>query len=606
LHKLILLEIVVFFIIGLWYFNRINDIEDSASRETLIGVAGSIENYFLNILAVGENTLLQEGKLIASLDRPTRQQIYEIITDFETNKFMKEIVGWSALSWLDPDSNKIYVDSSLGVLETPIEIDLSKREHLKLAQSRHNSIFIGLPIIGSVSGQPRIPFSIALEDNTGKHIGTLLGGFDVEKLNSNIVSTYKYNTIMNYTIFSKTGDIIISSSDSNFSKQTLAEISSAIASQTHNTFVGDKTIFYSKHNSVLHDKNRIIKRIGHLPFYILVSLDKPSFSQNTLDTIWRSTFDISIILLSTVLITVFVRITLLKPIIELSKNAKEILSDNPKINFKDYSSRELIVLSDILKRVVEQKFALSEANKQLEFLANKAQVASNAKSDFLRNLQHEFRTPLNHILGAAEIILSQSSTNSKNKEYIDMILLSGQELLASINQVIELSDYETGKVTLNEIEVSIDHIVDEALSETYSKLNIKKVSVQRTIPSKLPKIKVDGDKITKALVSVLDNCIKFSNKTNPEIKISAALDLDRLTISISDNGIGIKEQDLEKITDSFQSSGNVLTKYHRGLGIGLTIVKSVLELHDADLSITSKEDEGTVVKITFPKYRVLS
>jgi signal transduction histidine kinase len=592
LQKLILLEVIIFLIISLWYFNRINQIQEESSKEKLLDIANGIEQYFLTTIAVTESILLQEAKKIQSLELVTSNKIYNIISEFETTNMVKDLVGWSALSWLDFPSNKITVDSSLGVLKDPIGIDLEKRRHIRKAFSQYNTLFIGEPIIGSISGESRLPFGLGITDTKGRYLGTLIGGYALDKLRHNIITTYKYDQIINYSIFNKDGVVLVESENNSILKEEI--LSTILPSKESRSLT---PYIFSK-------DQKIVKKVSNLPFYIMVKINPESPSESYLKTIKKSAFDILVILLSSVLLTTFIRKTLLKPLIQLSKNAQQIASNSSKIDFKTYNTYELVMMSDALKQVVEQKFALSDANQKLEFLAHKAQVASNAKSDFIRNLQHELRTPLNHILGATEV-LSVLSPEEQSKEYLEMITKSGKDLLDNINKVIDLADYDAGKIKLTETKTSVDDLIEAALSQVYSKLNLKKIKVVESYDTNLPQILVDADKFIRILACILDNSITFSKQKEAIITVKAYYKNFRLYISISDNGLGIKEDDLERITESFESSGNILTKFHRGIGLGLTIVKSVLELHDADLSISSQEGLGTEIIIVLPKYRIV-
>jgi len=605
LHKLILLEIIVFLVIGVWYFNRINQIQESSTRERLVDVVHGIESYFVNTVSVSESTLLQESKKINNLVEPSDREILDIISDFETNKYINDVVGWSALSWLPNQADSITIDSSLGIIKKPIKLDMKVRPYIALAREKNDTLFIGKPIIGSVSGKWRIPFGLGIKNVEGKFVGTLLGGFAIEMFRENIESTFKSSQHIDFTIFNKEGDIIVASEENTITKEDILNISKAIKENSRSTHTLDGPYENKTNYKQIVDKDIVVKRIGDMPFYALAIVKGPTGFSNLSETIRESLLDISVILFSTLLIILFIRMTLLNPIIQLSRNAQQMTLDNPKLDFKDYDSSELVVLSDALKKVVEQKFELSEANTRLEFLANKAQVASNAKSDFIRNLQHELRTPLNHILGAGEIISSHTNTKDENNEYINMILSSGRELLNQINKIIDLADYESGKVTLHESPVSIESLLESALSEVYPKINLKKIKVNKKIESGLPKINVDVDKFTKALICIIDNSIVFANTKSPEINIEAFISKSKVNIVISDNGIGIKDTDLEKITDSFQHAGNVLTKFHRGIGLGLTIVKSVIELHESELDVSSEEGKGTKVLIVVPKFRIV-
>ncbi len=593
---------VIFLVIGIWYFNRIHQIHSQSNNEKLVDIANGIENYFLTTLAVTESILLQESKRIQSLDNLSHKNIYGVISDFEMNKLVTELIGWSSLRWYDFHENKIVIDSNIGVLAKPLEVDLEKRQYLKKSFSKYNILFIGEPINGAMSGQPKIPFGMGITDKHGRYIGTMMGGYSIEKFQNGIAATYKSDQVISFAIFNKDGVTILDSGDNNISTEEIASYSKAIRDSRNINFVEDEERV-SPFSSLIIEKE-IVKRIAQLPLYIVVKINPPLSSASYWASIKKSFYDLLVILMAFSSLVIFIRMTLLNPLTRLSRNAQKIALDNKNIDFKNYSTHELVVLTEALKKVVEQKFALSDANQKLEFLAHKAQVASNAKSDFIRNLQHEFRTPLNHILGASEVLIARSNSEAE-KEYLYMIVQSGKELLDNINKVIDLADFEAGKMKLSDSQTDIKNLVESALSTVYSRLNLKKIKVIESYDSQLPQVLVDEEKFIRALVCIFDNSITFALDKGAQIVIKGYLQHSRIILSIADNGLGIRESDLERITQSFESSGNVLTKFHRGIGLGLTIVKSVLELHDADLSISSQEGIGTEIVISLPRYRTI-
>ncbi len=602
LQKLIFLEVLIFLVIGVWYFNRIQDIQNQANKEKLIDIANGIENYFLKTLAVTESIMLKDSKKIQNLDVHNYNNVLKVISDFENNKLVTDLLGWTSLRWYDFQTNKIVIDSNVGILKDPIEINLEQRYYLKRTLTKHNVLFIGEPLSGAISGQPKIPFGMGVADKDGKYLGTMLGGYSIEKFKDGIATTYKYDQIISFAIFNKEGTIIVDSNDSNISVEEIKAYSKAIRDSRNINLVENSEV-KSPFSSLIIEKE-IVKRVAQLPLYIIVKINPPALSLSYLDSIKKSLYDLAVIMLAFASLVAFIRITLLKPLMRLSRNAQKIALDSKNIEFKNYSTHELAILSDALKKVVEQKFALSDANQKLEFLAQKAQIASNAKSDFIRNLQHEFRTPLNHILGSAEVLLSKAKS-SQDKEYLGMISKSGKELLENINKVIEVADFEAGKVKLREVQISAQALIETALSQVYSRLSLKSIKIIKAYDPKLPEILVDEEKFVRALVCIFDNSITFALDKASQIIIKVYTQHSRLIISIADNGLGIKEDDLERITQAFESSGNVLTKFHRGIGLGLTIVKSVLELHDADLSISSQEGIGTEIVISLPKFRTI-
>lgn len=232
-------------------------------------------------------------------------------------------------------------------------------------------------------------------------------------------------------------------------------------------------------------------------------------------------------------------------------------------------------------------------------------LASQAKSEFLANMSHELRTPLNAIIGFSEMITSGyfGPLNAKQKERIHDINLCGSHLLQLINDILEFSKGDAGKLELLEEKVDMGEIVNESVRIMNGKFKTKNIHIVVAIESNLPLLWGDKRKIRQILINLLSNSVKFTPE-NGTITAAVRMDSHRsIALVVTDTGIGIAEEDITKALSVF---GQVhRSKNHEGTGLGLPLCKMYTELHDGKFLLTSKLGEGTTVRVIFPHQRTL-
>ncbi len=253
-------------------------------------------------------------------------------------------------------------------------------------------------------------------------------------------------------------------------------------------------------------------------------------------------------------------------------------------------------------------FALAMAKqiRRVEESEAAAILASQAKSDFLANMSHELRTPLNAIIGFSEMINAGyfGELNDKQKERVHDINLCGSHLLQLISDILEFSKGEAGKLELNEEEVNFNEIIEECTRIISDKARRKNIDIELEAESNIPLIYADKRKIRQILLNLLSNSIKFTPEGG---KIVATARQEKrtgnITLSVSDNGIGIPENEIQKALSVF---GQVhRSQSHEGTGLGLPLCKMFTELHGGKLSLSSKLGEGTTVTLMFPAERII-
>ena len=234
-----------------------------------------------------------------------------------------------------------------------------------------------------------------------------------------------------------------------------------------------------------------------------------------------------------------------------------------------------------------------------------AVLASQAKSEFLANMSHELRTPLNAIIGFSEMMNSGyfGLLNPKQKERINDINLCGSHLLNLINDILEFSKGNAGKLELVEEKVVMREIVEETIRMMNEKIKEKHMRVIVDVSEEVPDILGDKRKIRQILLNLLSNAVKFTPEDGT-VKLSIKQDANQnVNMTVSDTGIGIAEKDIPTALSVF---GQVHRNYSlEGTGLGLPLCKMFAELHGGKLAIGSAVGEGTTVRITFPASRII-
>lgn len=258
---------------------------------------------------------------------------------------------------------------------------------------------------------------------------------------------------------------------------------------------------------------------------------------------------------------------------------------------------ELRTLNQALLGEIEQR---RQAEVELRGARDKAESANRAKSAFLSTMSHELRTPLNAIIGFSSILTQSSgSLDNRTKDYLSEINTSGVRLLELINDILEITQMDTGAPLAGDL-VFVTDIVDSAIAGMKGLAEKGGVSLKSDVAEDLPPLRGDGRRLQKALHNLLSNAVKFTPRGG-WAQVSAHTIGQRLVIEVRDNGAGMPA--IADGLDLFSQGDSSLARQHEGVGLGLTYVKRVADQHDARLEITSHVGAGTCVRMIFAAER---
>ena len=269
-------------------------------------------------------------------------------------------------------------------------------------------------------------------------------------------------------------------------------------------------------------------------------------------------------------------------------------------------ARDMLVLREDKEALIAKlRNAVEDANAARE----RAERASTAKSEFLANMSHELRTPLNAVLGFSEVIKDQMFGREAVDRYADYasnVHASGSHLLGLINDILDLSKIEAGKWQLNETQVSFADQAREVLRFIEPQAGQKSLHLTLDAPQDII-LQADERAFRQILINLLANAIKFT-PSQGSVRIALRAQADGSAhISISDTGIGIARDDLERVLESFgQGRHDIANPNERGTGLGLPIVKGLVSAHGGTMTIDSQVGMGTTVLIVFPAARIIA
>jgi signal transduction histidine kinase len=232
------------------------------------------------------------------------------------------------------------------------------------------------------------------------------------------------------------------------------------------------------------------------------------------------------------------------------------------------------------------------------------QVASRHKDEFLANMSHELRTPLNAVIGFSEVLLDRmfGDINDKQEEYLTDILSSGRHLLSLINDILDLSKIEAGRMDLEITEFDMPAAIDNALTLVHERAARRGLVLERDIDPELGAFRGDERKIKQVLLNLLSNAIKFTNEGG-HVMVRATGKGEVVEIAVADTGVGIAPEDQEVVFEEFRQVGNDLARKHEGTGLGLALARRFVELHGGNLWLDSEVGVGSTFTFALPVKR---
>jgi two-component system cell cycle sensor histidine kinase PleC len=249
--------------------------------------------------------------------------------------------------------------------------------------------------------------------------------------------------------------------------------------------------------------------------------------------------------------------------------------------------------------------ALERSKQDSDLARVRAEAASRSKSEFLANMSHELRTPLNAIIGFSEMIHSGGFAH-KSEEYSKLIRDSGQHLLTLINDILDLAKIEAGRMNLHETDLEPGEIVSDCIKLMAGRAQSGSITLNSDVPAACPHLRADERALKQILLNLISNAVKFTPPGgNVTVGVYPQAD-GSLAIAVSDDGMGIAECDQARVFENFGQGRHDVVTSDKGTGLGLPIVKGLIEAHGGSVTLESAVGKGTQVTLHFPASRVLA
>ncbi|HLD70165.1 MAG TPA: HAMP domain-containing sensor histidine kinase, partial [Candidatus Omnitrophota bacterium] len=249
----------------------------------------------------------------------------------------------------------------------------------------------------------------------------------------------------------------------------------------------------------------------------------------------------------------------------------------------------------------ELESKIQDRTKQLAIALEEVKKVSKMKSDFISAVSHELRTPLTSIKGYASILIAGKigEIPQQVKERLEKINKHSDNLVKMINDLLDISRIESGKVEMKFAKYNILSIVENVLDILTPQIKEKGIQLKTQIEPTAPEVTVDLSQFERVFINLLGNAIKFT-PPNGTITIGAKKDQNTILFSVSDSGIGIKEEDIPKLFNEFYRVENEINQSVKGTGLGLALAKNIVEAHGGKIWVNSKQNEGTTFYFTLP------
>jgi signal transduction histidine kinase/CheY-like chemotaxis protein/HAMP domain-containing protein len=276
---------------------------------------------------------------------------------------------------------------------------------------------------------------------------------------------------------------------------------------------------------------------------------------------------------------------------------ENLVNELKKLN-DDYQKQNLQIKQQN-ETLIALHCELKEKAAELENQKVIAEESTKLKSQFLASMSHELRTPMNSILGLTELILEETALKGKDRERLDVVLKSGKRLMNLINDILDLSKIEAGKMELHEEEALLEEIISEVENTITPLIKNKEIKfrVLRNVNTKIY-ISTDKDKVTQLLINLAGNAVKFTDRGFVELHINTIE--DKIKFDIIDSGIGIAESDQKYIFEEFRQLDGSTTRKYNGTGLGLAICKKIVEILKGTINVKSEKGKGSVFTLTIP------
>ena len=482
--------------------------------------------------------------------------IKEILKFYKTNPNMPNVFNWLYFAWIDPD---LTIRVNNFKYSNHKELNLSFKSYVNMSKIIPGKTFYHTEILDTIAQVPSLISIEGIEENN-TYLGSLMIAFDSKSL-VNRINERKKNDYTNFAIIDSKLEVILKS------KEIISKVGikdSALISNNL-TNIMKRLDFYSDHPrefsyiNMFSGLNYYVRKMKDLPFVLLINIDHTEIQGKILNKVLLKFAEITI-----------------------------------------YTCLFLAMVISVYRR---ETWLRERAEKSSQI----ATKAMQAKTDFLAYTAHEIRSPLGFILTSSEIMQKKMFGPIPDiyEQYIDGINQNSHLILDFINDILDETYVAEGNFKIINKITDINNLISKAIDINYTRFSERKIKIVYDTNSKLPKLVCDERRIMQALNNLISNAIKYSYD-HTTITINAGVENKEFFILIEDQGIGMSKADIEIAITKYGIVKNKKASNIESYGLGLVIVKKLIDAHDGKLIIESQVDVGSRITLLFPEYKIVS
>jgi len=485
-------------------------------------------------------------------DHKNLDYIESVINKYSVNPHLSNVLSWTVFCWFDKNGvKKVDAISGTAVRQT----HRSTRSYLWRVEKDPGRLYLGDDVFGFTSQRHIIPAAIGAADKDGKSIGYLTIGFDLLSLSNNLSQKLK-DPDVTFALLDKDFNIITQYNNFSNNKENI------INAKNVEKLIEDKKIdfntltHFSQSNLLLENNGVYIQRVPNYPFAIYLQYNNHNFIKSLRKDIIYRVSEVFILTLVSFIIIVFIY------------RREKILRD------------------------------------KAEYSKNIAMKALQSKTDFLAYTAHELRSPLSFIVSSSEMMSNKlfGPISLRYLEYIKNINQSGRELMLFIDDLLENMKLQKGNFDVKEEVVDVKEIISRSVKVNCVNFNDKMV-VETQFQSKLPMVLSDSKRLLQIFNNIISNAMKYS-PDNSSLKIDAKMYKGEMFVHFHDKGYGMSEEGLEKSMNEYEVAHNKKDINVKSVGLGLPLIKSLMELMELKFFIDSTLGRGTKITIVIPKHKI--
>ena len=535
----------------------------------------------------------QQIKLINADEKRIKTLLAAFVTNL--NNQVDVAVTWNAFSWINKN-NYLSVDGAAGGILKPV--DMSNRDYLKITQYDYDKLIFGNTVSGALSQRQIVPVGMGISSSDNSYLGTLVFGFDIERILAKIEKVTSSENVSFVVL--KDGDLAFVSNNFDRDLSFLNELSNKFTknSQEQGSRIISTQGIFTKNSNFIY-----AKKIKNYPLELVLFYDNKTYYEQILNLFLKEFLLLLTIIFACVILFRQIYKRIVDPISKLSKFAVKVSERDFSFNLEKPSSRELLDLYNTLN-LVKEAFEKEEILlRKLEIANQKISTENFNKSEFLAAISHDIRNPLSAIASFSYLLQDSDAKKEEIKEWSKDIENCANEVLQFINDLMDVNQVASGEFSIDlSHKIDIVDIVKRSIRVNRDFASRRKIEIDSHIAEDISGINLDHRRMKQVLVNLISNSIKYSKEnTKVQIELKNIFEDSRqkLQIIVKDHGFGMDQEQVKKAMEKYGVIENENSGKVDSFGLGLPLVKKLVEMQNGIMEIDSTVGVGTKVVLTF-------